>query len=165
MSVRTRWKTVSEGGSLIYFVALVGVLILGALVMLGLALVGASKLVGVPLPTVHDNRDRVEVDGLALLTGYGVLATVAIATLWRLALHLPPLAQRALARLIGTAILLVFTVTGVLIVVEDHDITGAVIALASGYAAVHVALGLPLPSGDEDGDRGGGAPDDGGGDA
>jgi hypothetical protein len=113
---------------------------------------------------VHDDPDRVEVGGLVLLAGYGVLATVAIATLWRLALHLPPLAQRALGRLIGTAILLVFTVTGVLMLVEDDDITGAFIALASGHAAVHVALGSPLPVDDEDGDRGGGALDDGGGD-
>jgi hypothetical protein len=49
-----------------------------------------------------------------------------------------------------------------LIVVEDHDITGGFIALASGHAAVHVALGFPLPFDDEDGDRGGGALDDGG---
>ena len=35
------------------------------------------------------------------------------------------------------------------------------IALASGYAAVHVALGLPLLSGDEVGDQGGEALDDG----
>ncbi len=162
MTVPTRWKTVSEGGSLIYVVALVGVLILAAIMVLGLALVGASKLVGAPLPTVHDDPHRVEVDGLALLAGYGVLATAAIATLWRLALHLPPLAQRALGRLIGTAVLLVFTVTGVVIVVEDHDITGAFIALVSGHAAVRVALGLPWPVDDNDGDRGGGALDDGG---
>jgi hypothetical protein len=156
MSVPTRQTTASEPGDLSALVgfALVGVAILLALISLGVVLVAASKLVGLRLPTAHDDPHRVEIGGLALLAGYGVVATAAIAALRRLALHLPPLAQRALGRLIGTAILLLVAVGGVWIVVEDHDARGAGIALASGYAAVRVALGLPLPSGDEDGDWG-----------
>jgi len=163
MSVPSGRETEPEAGDLstpVVF-AFAGVVILLALISLGVVLVAASKLVGLPLPTAHDDPHRVEIGGLALLAGYGVLATAAITALWRLALHLPPLAQRALGRLIGTAILLLVTVGGVWIVVEDRNVRGAGIALASGYAAVRVALGLPLPSGDGDGDRGREALDDG----
>lgn len=120
---------------------------------LGAGLVDLSKLAGAPLPTVHDDPDRVEVLGLVLLAGYGLLAGGAVAALCWLARVLPAGARRWLGRGGGAAALVGLAVASGYVVVVGDDLQSQVfaagVAVSAAAGAVRVARGRALFDDDE----------------
>ena len=72
MRLRSAWEWVSEIGGDLYAVVLLVVFAALLLMLLGAALLALSKAVHLPLPSVHDDPNRVEVTGLLVLMGYGL---------------------------------------------------------------------------------------------
>jgi hypothetical protein len=77
MRLRSAWEFVSELGAALYVVAFVLVLVVLLLMLLGVGLLDVSKAIGEPLPSVHDDPNRVEVTGLLVLVGYGLAVLAA----------------------------------------------------------------------------------------
>ena len=79
MRLRSAWEWLSEIAGDLFAAACVVVVGTLVLMLLGAALLALSKAVHLPLPSVHDDPNRVEVTGLLVLIGYGlaVAATAA----------------------------------------------------------------------------------------
>lgn len=155
-----RTPSTDEGGSSsgveafgAVLVAGVVVVVLGGLclIMLGLGVHGLSTVVGMPLPYVHDDPDRVEWDGIAELAGYGLAGALVLYGLYRLAQRvLPASARRHIGRVIGVAVLLLLAAAGAVAAFSNWDLRAAAFAAGCGYVAYLVARGLPLDNGEED---------------
>src|SRR4051794_4178756 len=78
MRARSRWELVYGGGALLAFGAFALVVASLLLMVLGLGVHGLSTVVGMPLPYVDDDPNRIEWRGLAELVGYGLAGALAL---------------------------------------------------------------------------------------
>ncbi len=118
---------------------------LGALIVLGLGVHGMSKLVGTPLPTVHDDPTRVEWGGLALDLLYGCMGAAALFGCYLLGRCLLGATARAhIARVLGTLALLGLAAVGGVVAADDHSVKAGCFALVMGGWATRVARGLSI---------------------
>jgi hypothetical protein len=145
-------ETAVDGVRTVSFLALL--LMLGCLVLmaLGLAVHSLSALVGTPLPMVHDDPNRIEWGGLALLVGYGCAGAAALFACYLVGRRcLGSTARHYVGRVIGTVVLLGIAAGGGWDAVTDRDLRMACLAVACGVGASRVARGVPLLD-DEDPD-------------
>jgi hypothetical protein len=75
--LRSAWEWASEIGSDLFVAAWLFVFAVLLLMLLGAGLLDLSKAVHLPLPSVHDDPNRVEVAGLLVLVGYGLAVAAA----------------------------------------------------------------------------------------
>jgi hypothetical protein len=99
MRLRSRWELLHEIGALLAVCAFALVVALLLLMALGLGVRDLSTVVGMPLPYVADDPDRIEWGGVAELVGYGLAGALALYALGRRVL--PATAGRHLGRWIG----------------------------------------------------------------
>lgn len=143
--LRLRWKPVYELGAEVVVLAATVLFVLLALGLLGLGVRGLSKLVGMPLPYLHDNPGHLDWAGRAELVGYGIPGAVAVYLLYRLEERiLPTGARRRIGRVLGVAGMLGLAVAAASVAVDERNVFAGGAALSFAYGAFRLARGLPL---------------------
>jgi len=145
-----RGTATAIGGGL-YAIAFMLVLASLVLMLIGLGVRDLSELLGMPLPSVDDNPNRIEWGGIGLLLLYGCAGAAALFACYEVARRVLPASARVhVGRAVGAVILLAVAAGGAFVAIQDWNLAAAVVAVSAGYAAIRVARGLPLPLEDED---------------